>query len=121
MKNIELLKAQIELTISPMDYMAYKKQNPEGSILIDVRNAPAHIKKEKIQGAIEISLNELENKVLQLPKDKTIIVYCWDVWCNMAKKSCIILLENGFEVKEMIGGISAWKSLNLPTERLEDK
>ena len=118
MKNIDILKAQIELTISPMDYMALKKQDPESTILVDVRNAPPALKKEKILGAIDIPLNELEDKLSQLPKDKIIIVYCWDVWCNMAKKASILLIENGYEIKELSGGISAWNTLNLPTESL---
>lgn len=119
MKNIDILKAQIELTVSPMDYLFLKKQNPENYILVDVRNAPAELKKEKIEGAIEIPLNQLESELSNLPNDKIIVVYCWDTWCNMAKKASILLLENGYQVKELTGGIASWKTLNLPLELLE--
>jgi rhodanese-related sulfurtransferase/DNA-binding MarR family transcriptional regulator len=118
MNQKELLENQIEATISPMDYLAFSKENPNTAVLIDVRNAPPHLKKEKIKGALEIPLNELEQHLSELPKDKLIVVYCWDVWCNMAKKASLVLIEHGYQVKELSGGIAAWTSLNLPVESL---
>ncbi|WP_326236053.1 rhodanese-like domain-containing protein [Bacillus inaquosorum] len=47
-------------------------------------------------------------------KDKEIIVYCWDVWCNTAAKVAKFLLEHGYKVKELTGGIAAWKEMNFP-------
>ena len=119
MDKLEFLKLQTELTIRPMDYLAQAKSGTE-FMLIDVRNAPPHLKKEKIQGAIEIPLNNLASCLEELPKDKEIVVYCWDVWCNMAKKASIILLENHFKVRELSGGIAAWKTLGLSTEDLHN-
>ncbi len=118
MNKLEYLEMQMELTISPMDFLQYKKQHQNDYLLVDIRNAPPHLKKEKIEGAIELPLSELEQSLDTLAKDKLIVVYCWDVWCNMAKKASIILLKNGFTVKELSGGISAWNQLNLPTESL---
>lgn len=118
MNKLEFLEIQMELTLSPMDFMQYKQQHQDDFMLVDVRNAPPHLKKSKIEEAVEIPLNVLEQSLDKLPKDKLIIVYCWDVWCNMAKKASIVLLKNGFNVKELSGGISAWNELNLPTESL---
>ena len=61
---------------------------------------------------------ELENNLYNLPKEKTIVVYCWETWCNLGAKSAIKLLENGYNVKELVGGIAAWKTLNLDIEQL---
>lgn len=100
--------------------MKESKQDPDKYYLVDVRNAPAHLKKDKIAGAVEMPQNELNNTYIDLPKDKTIIVYCWDVWCNLATKAGITLIEKGFKVKELSGGIAAWHTLNLPIEKLVD-
>lgn len=118
MNKLEFLEANLELSISPMDFMQYQKQHQDDYILVDVRNAPPHLKKSKIAGAVEIPLNVLEESLDKLPKDKLVIVYCWDVWCNMGKKASIILLKKGIDVKELSGGISAWNELNLPVENL---
>ena len=61
-----------------MDYLARQKAG-EDIILIDVRNAPAHLKKEKIAGALEIPLNVLGEKMGTLSKNQKVVVYCWDV------------------------------------------
>ncbi|KEF37119.1 Rhodanese-related sulfurtransferase [Schinkia azotoformans MEV2011] len=118
MSNIEYFKSRVDSTFSPMDYLQAKKMNPDKYVLIDVRNGTPELKKEKISGSLEIPQPEIINHLSELPKDKEIIVYCWDVWCNTASKSAIVLLENGFSVRELSGGIASWKTLNLPTTSL---
>lgn len=114
MNSKDFFQARIENTLSPMDFMFLSKKQPDQIVLVDVRNAPAHLKKHKIQHALEIPQNELESRLPELPKDKIIVVYCWDTWCNLAAKSALILIENGYAVKELAGGIAAWKTMNLP-------
>ncbi|MBB1427431.1 MULTISPECIES: rhodanese-like domain-containing protein [Shewanella] len=118
MNAIEFFEAKMQCTISPMDCMSEMKKKPDAYVVVDVRNAPAHIRKEKIQGALEIAQIDLEANLDKLDKDKTIIVYCWETWCNLAAKSAVTLINNGYNVKELGGGIAAWNTLNLPTEQL---
>jgi rhodanese-related sulfurtransferase len=118
MSIINYFNDRIEATYSPMDYLNVSKNAPDNFVLVDVRNAPPHLKKVKIKGALEIPLNELETRLSELSEDKVIVVYCWDVWCNMAAHAAVILLEKGYKTKELIGGIAAWQSMNLPTEQL---
>ncbi|MBY7141966.1 rhodanese-like domain-containing protein [Virgibacillus sp. NKC19-3] len=118
MTKIEYLENHLDLTFSPMDYMNYVKEQDGACVLVDVRNAPPHLKKEKIQGAIEIPLHELRDRIDELPKDKVIVVYCWDTWCNMGKKASLLLLQEGYDVKELLGGIAAWNIMKLPVEAL---
>jgi rhodanese-related sulfurtransferase len=116
MSKLEYFKAKIEATISPMDYIQASKANPEKFVIIDVRNAPPQVMKQKIAGALHIPLSQLADRLGEIPKDKMIVVYCWDVWCNMAAKAAVILLENGFDVLELSGGIAAWNTMNFPIE-----
>jgi len=119
MSKMDFFKAKIEATISPMDFMQASKAVPDKFLLVDVRNAPPHIMKEKVAGANHIPLMQLPDRLSELPKNKTIVVYCWDTWCNMAAKAAIILLENDYDVFELSGGIAAWKSMAFPTETVE--
>lgn len=118
MTQLDFLKARLEATVSPMDYLTTTKASPDNFILVDVRNAPPNLKKVKIAGSIEIPEKDLTTRLNELPKGKIIIVYCWDVWCNLAAKASVILLEEGYSVKELYGGIAAWQTLNLPVESL---
>ena len=35
------------------------------------------------------------------------------------KKAAILLLENGYDVQELSGGIAAWNTLQLPVEKFD--
>ncbi|MDD3363349.1 MAG: rhodanese-like domain-containing protein [Syntrophomonas sp.] len=116
MSKLDFFKAKIEATISPMEYMQALKATPEAFVIVDVRNAPPQAMKQKIAGAKHIPLSQLKERIGEIPKDKTVVVYCWEVWCNMAAKAAIILLENGYDVLELSGGIGAWNTMNFPVE-----
>ena len=118
MGKMDYYKAKIEATISPMDFMQAAKAEPDKFLLVDVRNAPPHIMKEKAAGATHIPLMQLPDRLGELPKNKTIVVYCWDTWCNMAAKAAIILLENDYDVLELSGGIAAWKAVGFSVETI---
>lgn len=118
MSKMDYFKAKLEATISPMDFMQAAKAEPDKFLVVDVRNAPPHIMKEKIAGATHIPLMNLSNRLAELPKDKTIVVYCWETWCNMAAHAAVILLENGYDVLELSGGIAAWKAVGFNVEAI---
>ncbi len=119
MNKMDYFKAKVEATISPMDFMQAVKTEPDKFLVVDVRNAPPHIMKQKIAGASHIPLMHLSDRLDKLPKDKTIVVYCWETWCNMAAKAAIILLDNGYDVLELTGGIAAWTTMSFPVESVE--
>lgn len=120
MNRLEYFKARLEANISPMEYVKEANENPEKYLLVDVRVGPSHIRNEKIQSSVEMPLDEFIERISELPKNKSIIVYCWDVWCTLASKAAIILLENGYDAKELYGGLESWKTLNLPITRLDE-
>lgn len=115
----EFFEKKVQNTFSPMDYLGAVKENPESYFLVDVRNGPPHLKEEKIKGALEIPELQLQNNLDKLPKDKILVLYCWDVWCNTAAKAANYLLDNGYQVKELSGGIAAWKRMEFETEKVE--
>ncbi len=104
-----------------MDLAKAFKERPNDFYLVDVRIGPPRLLKEKIKGATIIPQDEIMERMSELPKEKEIWLYCWETWCSLAVKAAITLLENEFRVKELYGGIAAWKTLNLPTESLESR
>lgn len=116
MSKLDYFKARIEATLSPMEVMGIRKDSPDKIVIVDVRNAPPEKMGAKIAGAMHIPLAALESRLSELPKDKKIVVYCWDTWCNMASHAAVILLENGYDAVELVGGIAAWNTMNFPTE-----
>ena len=106
---------------SPMPVSKKLKQGADSdTVVIDVRNPVAPIL-STIEGAMWIPEAQISSRMNELPKDKTLVLVCWDTWCSLATSAAIPLLENGFKVKELNGGIAAWKKLHLPEVPLEQK
>lgn len=118
MQTLDYFNIRLQATISPMDYFISKKKNPDSYCLIDVRNGPQHVRNITIKDAKIIPEQALEMRIDEVPKDKEIIVYCWDVWCNTAAKAAIKLIERGHTVKELTGGIAAWQEMKFPVSNL---
>ncbi|MNC61293.1 hypothetical protein D3C75_1112290 [compost metagenome] len=45
----------------------------------------------------------------ELPAGEVLILYCWGPACNGASKAAARLAAQGYQVKEMLGGIEYWR------------
>jgi len=116
MTRLEYFKARLDATISPVEVHKLLRTHPESACVVDVRNGPADVLAERIPGAWQMPQSTILLRQGRLPKDRTLILYCWDTWCSLAAEVAVPLLERGFHVREMYGGIKAWKTLKFPTE-----
>ncbi|MFZ5880834.1 MAG: rhodanese-like domain-containing protein [Chloroflexota bacterium] len=83
-------------------------------VLIDVRTTAEWDKDGYIEGAINIPFNDFFSSTDQLPaKDANIVVYC-----GSGHRGAIILMAMrlmGYEnVRNLAGGLGAWKTANMP-------
>ena len=116
MDRKEYLQAVCDSQISPMEVFMKQQETPDFYYIIDVRIGPKEFRAEKIVGAVEIPLIDLPQKLESLPRDKKIAVATWGAFCTLAKQASLMLLNAGFDVIEIGGGVAAWKELNLPVE-----
>jgi CoA-disulfide reductase len=80
----------------------------EGGLLIDVRE-PMEREFGFIEGSINISLNAIRNKLIEIPKDKTVYVSCQvGLRGYLASR---ILKNNGYLVKNVDGGWKTYSSV----------
>lgn len=85
--------------------------------LLDVRTPLEH-EAGTIPNAINIELDELRNHLDELPKDKTIYVFC-EVGLR-GYLATRILVQHGFDVKNMSGGYKFWKNTyGISMQKLE--
>lgn len=118
MNRIDYLQAVIESQKSPIEVFMDVQSNPESAMIIDVRIGDKIFLKEKVFGAKEIPLIELEEHLESLDKSKLIYVTTWSSSCTLAKQASIFLLQHGFTVLEIGGGNESWKTTNLPMEEI---
>jgi rhodanese-related sulfurtransferase len=85
----------------------------EGAILLDVRRQDEW-DQYHAPGATLITLDQLQNRLNELPKDKNIVVICHSG--NRSKQGRDILLANGFKATSVNGGLLQWYADKLPFE-----
>lgn len=85
-------------------------------VLVDVRT-PAEYKEGHLKGAINIdvkdSINFKKNALAQLPKDKTVMVYC--LRGIRSAKAAGMLAAEGYFVFNLEGGYEAWTQAGKET------
>jgi NADPH-dependent 2,4-dienoyl-CoA reductase/sulfur reductase-like enzyme/rhodanese-related sulfurtransferase len=79
----------------------------EGDLLLDVRS-PVEVAANPVEVAINIPLNDLRNRLKDLPKDKPIKVFC-EVGLR-SYIACRILTQNGFDAYNLSGGYLTYKA-----------
>jgi rhodanese-related sulfurtransferase len=107
-------KLQFEAEMGLVRKIADGEEN--GYFMLDVRNAEA-FQKGHIPTATNIPRNELANRLTELPKDKTIITYCYHAYCFASAKAALELAKNGFKVMEMPGGFDEWEKREHPVHK----
>lgn len=78
----------------------------DGYILLDVRTV-AEFKEYHADGAVNIPLQEIEQKLGEIPKDKTLLVVCRSG--NRSRQAIEILSKHGYDkMFNVAGGMGAW-------------
>jgi NADPH-dependent 2,4-dienoyl-CoA reductase/sulfur reductase-like enzyme/rhodanese-related sulfurtransferase len=76
----------------------------ENGFLLDVRNPP-ELEVESVPGAVNIPFPQLRSRLDELPRDREILVICRSA--TRAYYATRILLQNGFQAKNISGGMLA--------------
>jgi membrane protein DedA with SNARE-associated domain/rhodanese-related sulfurtransferase len=101
-----------------VDELRQKLDAGETPLIFDLRSTAA-VKQDPafIQGAIHVSIEDIEKRLNEFPKDRDIIVYCSCPNEVSSARLALRLQRKGFtRVRPLLGGIDAWRELNYPME-----
>ncbi|MFW5786169.1 MAG: ArsR/SmtB family transcription factor [bacterium] len=115
---VEELFGGDELEAEALDYEELQRRIQNGqAVLIDVRPkeefATAHV-----PGALSISLEELDARLGELPRDTPVFAYCRDRYCVLSQEATELLSEKGYTARRLPEGIAEWRAAGLPLESL---
>ena len=93
-------------TITNVDWNKALEMSKAGAVLVDVRT-PAEVAEGMAPGAVNIPLQEIQQRLAEFPKDKDLLIYCRSGKRSMAASN--FLIENGYEkVFNVEGGFLAF-------------
>lgn len=109
--QVQYYKNKLRWEIDSADLTAIFQDggSPENMIVVDTRSAEAY-EKEHIPGAISFPYRTMDEESVQsLNRDTLYVTYCDGIGCNASTKGALKLVELGFRVKELMGGLDWWK------------
>ncbi|WP_448003702.1 ArsR/SmtB family transcription factor [Agromyces bauzanensis] len=86
----------------------------EGDVVIlDVRPEP-EFAGGHLPGAMHIPLEELTDRLSELPRDREIVAYCRGRYCVLAHDAVRFLNANGIHARRATDGVVEWRLAGLP-------
>jgi len=86
----------------------------DGSILLlDVRPASEY-ERGHLAGAVSMPVDDLPERLRELPRDQRIAAYCRGPYCLFASDAVRVLRGKGFDAIRYDEGIADWKAAGLP-------
>ncbi len=100
--------------LKPDEYKAQFLQAKVPHTLLDVRTAE-EVRGGSISGAVNISLQDLPQKLKRVSTKKPVIVYCRSG--NRSATAAKLLLQAGYTDVYDLGGIMEWERQGMPVKR----
>ena len=81
--------------------------------VIDVRPAEEYAAGH-IPGAVSIPVEELAERLAELPRDQEIVAYCRGAYCVLAHDAVRLLAAHGHPARRLADGMLEWRLADLP-------
>ena len=100
--------------IQPAEYKSRFVDGKQAHTLVDVRT-PGEFAGGYIPGAVNIALQELNQRLNKIPKEKPVVVYCRSG--NRSASAAQALLQAGYSEVYDLGGIIEWSRQGMPIKK----
>lgn len=101
-----------ELTALDRDALLQRVQLGE-VMVIDVRPTNEY-RTAHIARALSIPLQELGERLAEIPHDKTIVAYCRGPYCVLAVEAVQLLTQHGFRARRLEDSVDDWRARGFP-------
>jgi len=99
--------------LAPAAYQREFVQAKQPHLLVDVRT-PEEFAGGHIAGAKNIALQDLPNRLDELPHDQPIVLYCRSG--NRSGQAMQLLAKAGYDRLYNLGGVIGWQAAGLPLQ-----
>jgi rhodanese-related sulfurtransferase/DNA-binding MarR family transcriptional regulator len=77
-------------------------------VVVDVRPS-SEFREAHIPGAVSIPLDELPDRVDELPDDREMVAYCRGSYCVLAADAVAVMRDHGRQARRLEGGMPEWE------------
>lgn len=110
----ELLSDASLFSVSSRSELLKKARDGE-VVVLDVRPAD-EFASGHLPHAVSIPLDQLESRLAELSKRRTVIAYCRGPYCVLSTEAVRVLRAHGFKARKILDGVTEWRDAGLPTE-----
>ena len=102
-----------------VDELKQRMDAGEAISVVDVRHPLAlELDPETIPGAINFTMEEIEHRHHEIPRDRDIVLYCTCPNEVSSARTAFLLKKKGINrVRPLVGGLDAWRERKFPVER----
>jgi len=86
------------------------------AVVVDVRPEEEYARGH-LPGAVSMPLEQVQQRLGELPQDRTIVAYCRGRFCVLADKAVEVLRAAGYDARRTDEDAVAWELDGLPVER----
>jgi ArsR family transcriptional regulator len=84
-------------------------------VVVDVRPVEEY-RAAHLPGAVSITLDELEQRLRELPQESQIVAYCRGPYCAFAPEAVRTLRANGYAARHLSDGLPEWAAAGNDVE-----
>jgi membrane protein DedA with SNARE-associated domain/rhodanese-related sulfurtransferase len=112
------LLRELRMARITVDELYKKLEAGENPMILDLRSRAAlNEEPDLIRGALHMSMDEVDSRLREIPRDRDIILYCACPNEVSSARVALLLHRKGFShVRPLFGGIDAWRERKYPTE-----
>jgi rhodanese-related sulfurtransferase len=111
----EHFPAQSAYETAASELMELMERAPDRVFVVDIQD-PEVFDCGHIPGARNIHLEDLVTACTDLPKDRTVVIYCGEGSCGLPLWAALELAQMGFRAMYLHGGLAEWTRSELPIE-----
>ena len=101
-------------SLAAVDLAELKRLVADGSVtLLDVRPWLEY-RQGHIPDARSVPVEELEERLEELPREREIVAYCRGPYCVFSDEAAQLLQSHGFRVRRFEAGFPEWRAAGLP-------
>lgn len=102
-------------TLEPIGPDELAARAGDGIVVLDVRPRGEY-EAGHIPGAVSVPLEELGDRLVDLPREAEIVAYCRGPYCVLAPQALVVLRRHGFRARRLRDGLPEWRRSGRPVE-----